>query len=397
MVQNLKVLALEDAYVTIGWDAVAGADSYKVYWADKDIATMVYKCMAEVKECEYTLKKASHVPHYLKVAAVVGGKEQECSAVLKTDVKKVFNEQLEKLTRGLIAGKADKGIFLGWRMMLDEVKGYSETGLTGTDFVVYKNGEKLATVTDSTNYLDEAGTMEDVYQVAAIADGVEAEKCEGVKAWTSESNYIEIPMQIPAPDVTPVGEEFHYNVNDMSVGDIDGDGEYEYFVKWDASNAKDVSQKGYTGKCFIDCYKLDGTLLWRLDMGLNIRGGAHYTQFMVYDFDNDGNKDLFVASSWGSGLHRSVISVFNSVSKESTILYDTSTTDTPSTDLIVAQSTANIFTDDPDIDEKLYYSVLSVKINIENNNFANLAYVVTGVEGHIECEDNTPQFIPYQK
>lgn len=150
MVQNLKVLALEDAHVTIGWDAVAEAEAYKVYWADKDIETMVYKCMAEIKECQYTLKKASHVPHYFKVAAVVDGKEQECSLVLKTEVKKVFNEQLEKLTRGLIAVKADKGIFLGWRMMLDEVKGYSETGLTGTDFVIYKNGEKLATVTDST-------------------------------------------------------------------------------------------------------------------------------------------------------------------------------------------------------------------------------------------------------
>ena len=126
-------------------------------------------------------------------------------------------------------------------------------------------------------------------------------------------------------------------------------------------------------------------------------GGYGFVNAIPCDFDNDGNKDLFVASSWGSGLHRSVISVFNSVSKESTILYDTSTTDTPSTDLIVAQSTANIFTDDPDIDEKLFYSVLSVKINVENNNFANLAYVVTGVEGHIECKDNTPQFIPYQK
>ena len=62
MVQNLKVLALEDAYVTIGWDAVDGADAYKVYWADKDIPTMVYKCMGEFKECEYTLKKATHVP-----------------------------------------------------------------------------------------------------------------------------------------------------------------------------------------------------------------------------------------------------------------------------------------------------------------------------------------------
>ena len=126
-------------------------------------------------------------------------------------------------------------------------------------------------------------------------------------------------------------------------------------------------------------------------------GGYGFVNAIPCDFDNDGNKDLFVASSWGSGMHRSIISVFNSVSKESTILYDTSTTDTPDTDLIVAQSTANIFTDDPEIDEKLYYSVLSVKINIEDNNLANLSYTVIGVKGHIECEDNTPQFIPYQE
>ena len=126
-------------------------------------------------------------------------------------------------------------------------------------------------------------------------------------------------------------------------------------------------------------------------------GGFGFVNAIPCDFDNDGNKDLFVASSWGSGLHRSVISVFNSVSKESTILYDTSTTDTPNTDLIVAQSTANIFTDDPDIDEKLFYSVLSVKINVENNNFAKLSYVVNGFEGYIEAKDDTPTFIPYKK
>ena len=120
-------------------------------------------------------------------------------------------------------------------------------------------------------------------------------------------------------------------------------------------------------------------------------GGYGFVEAIPCDFDNDGNKDLLVASSWGSGVHRSVISVFNSVSKESTILY------TSDTDLIVARSTANIFTDNPEIDEKLYYSVLSVKINVEDNNFANLSYDVTGVEGHIECENNSPQFIPYQE
>ena len=126
-------------------------------------------------------------------------------------------------------------------------------------------------------------------------------------------------------------------------------------------------------------------------------GGYGFVNAIPCDFDNDGNKDLLVASSWGSGLHRSIISVFNSVSKESTILYDTSTTDTADVDLIVAQSTANLFTDNPEIDEKLYYSVLSVKIDIENNNLAKLSYVVDGIEGHIEAKDGAPTFVPYQK
>ena len=69
----------------------------------------------------------------------------------------------------------------------------------------------------------------------------------------------------------------------MSVGDLDGDGEYEYIVKWDPSNSKDNSVKGYTGKVYLDAYELDGTLLWRIDLGVNIRAGAHYTQYMVYD------------------------------------------------------------------------------------------------------------------
>ncbi len=72
------------------------------------------------------------------------------------------------------------------------------------------------------------------------------------------------------------------------VGDLDGDGELEYVLKWDPTNAKDNSQSGYTGNVFLDAYKLNGTRLWRIDLGRNIRAGAHYTQFLVYDFDGDG-------------------------------------------------------------------------------------------------------------
>ena len=86
----------------------------------------------------------------------------------------------------------------------------------------------------------------------------------------------------------------------MSVGDLDGDGEYEYIVKWDPSNSKDNSVKGYTGNVYLDAYELDGTLLWRIDLGVNIRAGAHYTQYMVYDFDGDGKSEVILKTAPGS-------------------------------------------------------------------------------------------------
>src|SRR5690606_15953897 len=97
----------------------------------------------------------------------------------------------------------------------------------------------------------------------------------------SPIGYLNIPLQVPEGGVTLSGESYSYAPNDASVGDVDGDGEYEIFLKWDPSNAHDNSHKGYTGHVYIDCYKLDGTLLWRIDLGKNIRAGAHYTQFMV--------------------------------------------------------------------------------------------------------------------
>lgn len=210
--------------------------------------------------------------------------------------------QREKLNRGLIAVKTNTGIYLGWRLLAEEVTGFKETGVAGVDFKVYRNGEHIATVTDSTNYLDYGGNEKDNYQVAAISNGREATACDPVLAWKSGTNYMDIPVQMPSGGVTPSGEAYVYHANDMSVADVDGDGEYEYILKWDPSNSHDVSHKGYTGNCYIDCYKLDGRLLWRLDMGVNIRAGAHYTQFMVYDFDGDGKAEMAVKTAPGTHM-----------------------------------------------------------------------------------------------
>lgn len=206
--------------------------------------------------------------------------------------------RLETLDRGLVAVSTDAGVFLTWRLLGGEATGAGETGVTGTDFAVYRGTEKVATVTDSTTYLDAAGTAASEYRVAPVVGDVEAAASAPVAAWSQ--NHLDIPLQKPADGVTPAGETYTYSANDASVGDVDGDGQYEFIVKWDPSNAKDVSQVGYTGSVYIDTYTLDGTLLNRLDLGVNIRAGAHYTQFLVSDFDGDGRSETIVKTAPGT-------------------------------------------------------------------------------------------------
>lgn len=86
----------------------------------------------------------------------------------------------------------------------------------------------------------------------------------------------------------------------MSVGDLDGDGALDFALKWQPTNAKDNSQSGYTGNTIVDGIRLDGTRLWRIDLGRNIRSGAHYTQFQVYDYDGDGRAEVAMKTADGT-------------------------------------------------------------------------------------------------
>jgi rhamnogalacturonan endolyase len=214
--------------------------------------------------------------------------------------------QLEYLDRGLVATTTSEGIFLSWRFLGNEATGFSATGLTGTNFNVYRDGIKIATVEDSSNYLDKGAAATSKYYVKAVVNGKEVDQSAEVSPWTS--NYFELKLRKPSDQIMPKGvlfpngEVVTYEANDMSVGDVDGDGQYEYFVKWYPSNAKDVSQRGYTGNTYIDCYKSDGTLLYRLDLGINVRSGAHYTQFMVYDFDGDGKAETMMKTAPGTKI-----------------------------------------------------------------------------------------------
>ncbi|MDT0266439.1 rhamnogalacturonan lyase [Streptomyces sp. DSM 44915] len=210
--------------------------------------------------------------------------------------------RMEELDRGLVAVRTDEGVFLSWRLLADEATGASARGLTGVDFRVYRDGERLATVRDSTNYLDAEAGSDASYRVEAVYRGRVRDVSESVSP--TADGYHELPLTRPAGGVTPAGESYTYSANDMSVGDVDGDGAYEYIVKWDPSNSKDVSQVGYTGNVYLDTYELDGTLLHRVDLGPNIRAGAHYTQFLVYDFDGDGRAELMFKTAPGTRVLR---------------------------------------------------------------------------------------------
>jgi len=207
---------------------------------------------------------------------------------------------MEKLVRGVVAVKVGGGVYVGWRMFGFE---YDRDTPANVAYAVYRDGTKLATVTDSTNYLDAAGTTTSKYTVRAVVGGTEGGDSESVGVWAE--NYLKIPLKVPAGGTTPsscdtASEAYTYSANDASVGDLDGDGQYEIVLKWDPSNAKDNSQEGCTGNVYLDAYELDGTQLWRIDLGPNIRAGAHYTQFVVYDLDGDGKAELTVKTAPGT-------------------------------------------------------------------------------------------------
>ncbi len=208
--------------------------------------------------------------------------------------------QMERLTRGLAVTNAGKGMLVSWRLL--------GTDAPDVEFNLYRDGEKIASVgkTGGTNYLDAAGKTTSKYTVAAVVGGKEGAK-QGVSVVLDKtvSNsgksfpYKTIKLEVPAAQTMPDGEKCTYTPNDVSTADLDGDGEYELILKWDPSNAHDNSQTGYTGTVFIDAYKLDGTRLWRIDLGKNIRAGAHYTQFQVFDYDGDGKAEMIVKTADG--------------------------------------------------------------------------------------------------
>jgi len=185
--------------------------------------------------------------------------------------------QMEKIDRAPVALPAiGGGEYVGWRVL--------GTDAPGLSFSVERDGKIIAKDLMTGNYTDRDGSAESSYRILCSSDTTEA-----IRPWGDI--YKSVPISRPGDGYTP---------NDCSVGDVDGDGKYELILKWDPRESHDNAHDGNTGDVIIDCYRLDGTLLWRVNLGCNIRAGAHYTQFLVYDFDGDGRAEMICKTAPGS-------------------------------------------------------------------------------------------------
>jgi len=234
--------------------------------------------------------------------------------------------QIEALDRGIVAVRiSNDEVFISWRLLA--------TDPPGTGFNLYRGREKLnrRPLILTTNFTDKT-VEDDIYTVKPVIKKKEVKESSSCNVW--KKNYLIIPLNRPAGGTmekevvssrpprtdrpgsnrpggypqrlgTPGGpprdkRQYTYSPGDGSVADLDGDGQYEIVLKWDPSNARDNAQDGYTASVIIDAYELDGRQLWRIDLGRNIRAGAHYTQLMVFDLDGDGKAEVACKTADGT-------------------------------------------------------------------------------------------------
>jgi rhamnogalacturonan endolyase len=198
---------------------------------------------------------------------------------------------MERLGRGVVAVRqADGNVFVGWRLLGTDAADVAFNVYRGTPTAepVKLNEQPIGNVTF---FLDtNARAARDAsYFVRPVVNGAEGEAGKPF-ALRGDQPYLTIPLQTPAGGYKP---------NDASVGDLDGDGEYE-IVLHQAGRAQDNSRSGVTDPPILQAYTLAGKKLWEINLGRNIRDGAHYTQFMVYDLDSDGRAEVVCKTADGT-------------------------------------------------------------------------------------------------
>jgi rhamnogalacturonan endolyase len=209
---------------------------------------------------------------------------------------------METLSRGLVAINQGNGkVFISWRLFGTDPDKIAFNLYRISDGKALKLNKKL--ITGGTNYVDSTVLLDKAvsYVVKPVLNNKEQAGSTPftIAAHAPAQQYLSIPIQ-PPPGGEIDGKKYTYIANDVSVGDLDGDGEYEIILKWEPSNDRNPPQPGITGQVIIDAYKMNGKRLWRINMGKNIRAGAAYTQFLVYDFDGDGKAEMVCKTADGT-------------------------------------------------------------------------------------------------
>ncbi|MGS2591247.1 rhamnogalacturonan lyase [Streptomyces hebeiensis] len=194
--------------------------------------------------------------------------------------------RMERLDRGLVSVHTGNDNLVSWRWLATDDDNVSFNLYRGS---IKVNSEPITT----TNYLHKDAPSSADYTVRAVVGGTE--QAASPSAIQFRPGYLDVPVSPPAG-----GSGYTYEANDASVGDLDGDGDLDIVLKWQPTNAKDNSQSGTTGNTVVDGYTLQGQRLWRIDLGRNIRSGAHYTQFQVFDYDGDGTAEVAMKTADGT-------------------------------------------------------------------------------------------------
>ncbi len=312
---NLQVVQSETANMSLTWDGVEGAVKYIIYRSDRKEGQKGFKAYEKVDESASSYYTdvdedvTANIAWYYKVQAVGVGGPGELSQEAKSQITtQLVRQPAETLTdRGVYAidlssdigaeirtTAEGEGVYLSWRL-------FSADG--NVTFDIYRNGTEIVTQWEGTNYIDRDGQAGDVYRVVGSTDTALGLQVVDTKAWSNQ--YMEFDLDIPDDQTMPDGTVTSYTANDMSVGDLDGDGQYELIVKWYPNNSQDNSRAGYTGTTILDGYNLDlntgiAERMWRIDLGINIRSGAHYTQFQVWDMDGDGKAEIMAKTADGT-------------------------------------------------------------------------------------------------
>lgn len=211
---------------------------------------------------------------------------------------------MEKLDRGVVAVRTSEDtVFISWRLLRSDPQNMSfDIFRTDSNNRVKKINE--IPISDVTYYNDYNPNTKEYFTYTVLRAGVEIIERDEANSFKIESHapgrpYLTVPLQIPSSTIIN-GRENSYSANDASVADLDGDGKFEIILKWQPAFVRNPPQRGLTGDQIIDAYKIDGTLMWRVNLGKNIRSGAAYTQFLVYDLDGDGCAEMICKTADGS-------------------------------------------------------------------------------------------------